>query len=137
MEARPYSKESTIEKLKKHDFSNLIQRFNDSNTEDIQIHPNSADILEELKQDSRLSFLTQRDVKLFEQSLYNLSRSKEFHQLRGKKRYLSSRPWISFAPGNVLACDLSFIRPIQSIKRTEITKATRPTIVLVLIDIFR
>ena len=36
--------------------------------------------------------------------------------------------------GNLLGVDLSFLRPISIIKRTEVTKGARPTIIVVILD---
>ena len=42
-----------------------------------------------------------------------------------------------YAPGNILACDLAFLKPISTLKRTEVSKKATPTIILVMMDTFR
>ena len=40
-----------------------------------------------------------------------------------------------FLTGNLIAIDLAFLRPLSIIRRTEITKGARPTIILVVMDV--
>lgn len=40
-----------------------------------------------------------------------------------------------FFVGNCLAIDLAFLRPVSVVKRTEVTKGARPTIILVILDV--
>ena len=83
---------------KYQDLKKLVNDYHDS-SKDIFLHPNTTDILREVSKDSKFSFLTRDDIKTFERSLYEISRANEFRLLRGKRRHLSNRPWISFAPG--------------------------------------
>ena len=129
-------------------------------------NPSINNIYEELKKEAPFSGITKLDVKLFQQSLYELSRSRENRILRGKKRYFSHRSWTAFAPGkiainhtisqtdnnnnnchldppsypiykgNILLADLCFIRPINTIKRTPISHGSRTTILLITMDLF-
>ena len=76
----------------------LITDYFDS-TKDIFLHPTTTNILNDARRDGNLSQLTREDIIRFRQSLYDISRETEARILRGKKRYLASRKWISFAPG--------------------------------------
>ena len=92
-----------LQSEKYNDLKQLVNDYHDP-SKDIFLHPNTANILEEVSKDSKFSFLSRNDIKNFENSLYEISRANEFRLLRGKRRYLSNRPWISFAPGEYLIC---------------------------------
>ena len=62
-------------------------------------NPNIENIYEEIRKEAPFSGITKTDVRIFQQSLYELSRAKENRILRGKKRYFSHRQWITYGPG--------------------------------------
>ena len=70
-----------------------------ANNDPIFLHPNTSAILQELKKDSALSGVSLKQIRIFQNALSAESKHKEFRILRGKKRYLSQRKWLSFAPG--------------------------------------
>ena len=65
----------------------------------IFLDPNTSSILREIRSDAALSHISLKDIKKFQKALTEESKYKEFKILRGKKRYLSHRQWISFSPG--------------------------------------
>ena len=71
------------------------------NSNALYLHPNTSRILKEIRLDSSLSHISLNEIKKFQQALTEESKYKEFKILRGKKRYLSHRQWISFSPGNL------------------------------------
>ena len=76
----------------------LITDYFDS-TKDIFLHPTTTNILNEVRKEGNVSQLSQQDIVKFRQSLYDISRETEARILRGKRRHLAARKWISFAPG--------------------------------------
>ena len=62
------------------------------------LNPNTKNILEEIKNDARLSGLTTRDVLILKNTLYELSRIKHY----GKKGKREFRNYINFSPGNYI-----------------------------------
>ena len=65
---------------------------------DIFLHPNTPSILEAARENADYALTTQ-DIEDFRASLYQISRSIENRELRGKKRYESGRCWQAYAPG--------------------------------------
>ena len=78
--------------------SKLITDYFDS-TKDIFLHPTTANILNEVRKEGNPTQLSREDIIRFRQSLYDISREAETRILRGKRRHLATRKWISFAPG--------------------------------------
>ena len=57
------------------------------------------------------------------------------HPYRRLQNYLQTTLYPILPFSNCLGIDLAFLRPISMIKRTEVTKGARPTIILVVLDI--
>ena len=76
----------------------LVKDYFDS-SKDIFLYPTTSGILEHVKTNANLTHITTQDVIQFRQTLYEISRATEARLLRGKKRYLANRPWLTFAPG--------------------------------------
>ena len=150
----------------------LIRKYYED--KQLYLKPNSNFLLEDIQRDARLSGLTTRDILILKNTLYELSRLKQYRQ-KGKQEF---RNYITFSPGNYissifdhvlrdsisvrllmmshphatslviypffffsegsqLSVDLSFIKNLVSQKRTSVTPATRYTIVVVMVDLFR
>ena len=75
----------------------LLTRYHDSE-KDIFLHPNTSSILEDARANADYS-LTSQDVLDYRASLYNISRSVEARELRGQRRYESTRKWECYGPG--------------------------------------
>ena len=62
------------------------------------LNPNTKNILSQIREDSRLSGLTTRDIMILKNTLYELSRIKHYRQKKkGKEEF---RNYINFSPGN-------------------------------------
>ena len=83
-----------MEQVKKP-IKRLIRKY----FEDKQLYlfPNTKNILDEIKRDTRLSGLTTRDILILKNTLYELSRIKHYRQKKGKQEF---RSYITFSPGN-------------------------------------
>ena len=75
----------------------LLTRYYDSE-KDIFLHPNTSSILEDARANADYN-LTSQDVLDYRASLYNISRSVEARELRGRRRYESTRKWECYGPG--------------------------------------
>ena len=82
-----------------------------NNANAIFLDPNTSHVLREIRSDASLSHISLRDIKKFQQALTEESKYKEFKLLRGRKRYLSHRQWISFSPGIYPTVLLSYCLP--------------------------
>ena len=75
----------------------LIKQYHNSD-KNIFLHPNTSTILQDAKNNADYN-LSAQDVLDFRASLYNISRSIELRELRGRRRYESTRKWECYGPG--------------------------------------
>ena len=64
----------------------------------LYLNPNTKNILQEVKNDAKLSGLTTRDILILKNTLFELSRIKQYRFLKGRKPF-STRSYINFSPG--------------------------------------
>ena len=82
---------------KTESFRRLLADLNDG-TKDVFLQPTTAAILAEAKRNADYN-LTKEDILRFRQTLSDVSRSIEQKELRGEKRHISHRKFITYAPG--------------------------------------
>ena len=100
--------------------------------QDQYLNPNSAIFLERnnkiiktfLEKNKTLTPLKTKDIIEYKQQLYHLSKDREIRLLKGRKRQISHRSWLSFGPNNILLADITFLRRIS-----DPTKRHRPVLV--------
>ena len=82
---------------KTESFKRLLADLNDG-TKDVFLQPTTAAILAEARRNADYN-LTKEDILRFRQTLSDVSRSIEQKELRGEKRHISCRKFITYAPG--------------------------------------
>ena len=75
----------------------LIRKYYED--KQLYLKPNSNFLLEDIQRDARLSGLTTRDILILKNTLYELSRLKQYRQ-KGKQEF---RNYITFSPGNYIS----------------------------------
>ena len=104
----------------------LLLRYNDPENP-LHLDLSAKRIIEKLSTDG--SPVTASEIQQFKSSLEYYSMARERRLLRGKKRYLSFRPWVSFSPQSILALDLCFLYDLT-------TKANSNSTILVMLDVY-
>ena len=82
---------------KTESFRRLLADLNDG-TKDVFLQPTTSAILAEARKNADYN-LTKEDILRFRQTLSDVSRSIEQKELRGMQRHISTRKFITYAPG--------------------------------------
>ena len=79
----------------------MIQNaFVDPNS-DIFLEKNNRKFVEFIKQNPKLKYLKTSEIIEYKNKLSQISRDRQRRILRGRKRYLSTRTWVTYAPMNI------------------------------------
>lgn len=79
----------------------MIQNaFIDPNS-DIFLEKNNKKFVEFIKKNPKLKYLTASKIIEYKNKLSQISRDRQRRILRGRKRYLSTRTWVTYAPMNI------------------------------------
>ena len=79
----------------------MIQNaFVDPNS-DIFLEKNNRKFVEFIRQNPKLKYLKASEIIEYKNKLSQISRDRQRRILRGRKRYLSTRPWVTYGPMNI------------------------------------
>ena len=91
------------------DFNHLWKRLTSSNIPTNSSYPYNLDLLfKNLKKDTNKYPANINDILQLQSSLETESRIKEIRTLRGKKRKISTRPYITHSPQHIILGEKSF-----------------------------
>ena len=104
----------------------LLYRYQDPN-DPLHLDLSTQRIIEQLSSEN--STVTASEIQQFKSSLEFYTLERERRLLRGRKRYLSFRPWLCYSPQTILALDLCFLHSLTS-------KTNSHSTILVILDVF-
>lgn len=96
---------------------------------DIFVDKNTERIFQKAKTDAILNPIKHSDIEKYKLSLSTLSRDHERRVLRGRKRVLSFRKWLTYGENNILCADTAFLPDFRNPKGNKKT-------ILVFLDSF-
>ncbi len=94
----------------------LYERYRNP-TSNFFLVKNVNELYKSAKRDAKLQPVNYSDILNFKHSLESLSREKEQRILKWRKKYLSYRKWVSWAPNCIWLADLCFLRPIKHLNK--------------------
>ena len=107
----------------------LLKKYLDPSSS-IHLELNRSHIFRAIKNDAIARPASTATIKHFQESLSYFSRQKERYMLRGKKRHLNYRQYLSFAPETILCADLAFLHHLSPLSKS------KSKTVLCLLDLF-
>ena len=93
----------------------LVQLYR-SPASNIFLTRDAQKIYDAVKNDAKLYPTSHKDILRLLQTVESNFRDRETKTLRGKRRYLSFRRWLTFSPCSILLGDLCFLPSIQGQK---------------------
>ena len=110
------------------DLQNFYSLYRDPQS-GIFVNKNTEHIYKEAKSDALLNPIKHSDIEKYKVSLSTLSRDRERRILRGRKRVLSYRRWLTYGENNILCADSAFLPDFKNPKG-------KKKIILVFLDAF-
>lgn len=111
-----------------NDLQNFYSVYRDPQSA-IFVDKDTERIHREAKSDALLNPIKYSDIEKYKHTLTTLSKDKERRVLRGRKRVLSFRRWITYGENNILCADTAFLPDFKNPKGKKKT-------ILVFLDAF-
>lgn len=97
------------------DLQNFYSLYRDPQS-DIFVDKDTERIFQKAKKEAILNPIKRSDIQKYKLSLSTLSRDKERRILRGRRRVLSYRKWLTYGENNILCADTAFLPDFRNPK---------------------